>query len=407
MAIVGLLAGVRLLTELLDPVAYGELALGLTVATLINQVLFGPLGHGVTRFYAPAAEQNDLGGYVMAVKSLMLRTTVIILLLAVVCVCGLLMLKHAEWALLVVGAVLFAAFGGINSVLSGIQSAARQRPVVAMHQGAEPWLRFLLASGLVVWLGGHSTVAMIGFAVAALLILASQYRYLRKLIPNKSGGDADGQTWLNRIWEFSWPISFFGIFTWMQLVSDRWSLGQFSSTQEVGLYAVLFQIGFYPMSIASGMVMQFIVPIVYQRAGDATDILRTANVSKLNWNMAWMTLGITAAVFVVAYLFHSWIFGIFVAKQYMSVSYLLPWMLLCGGVQAAAQTVALNMMSQMKTRKMMTAKTVTALIGVVLNCAGAYWYGILGVVIAGNLFAALLFVWISVLSLNSKRNLWS
>ena len=38
-AIAGALAGVRLLTEMLDATSYGVLALGLTVSTLVNQTL--------------------------------------------------------------------------------------------------------------------------------------------------------------------------------------------------------------------------------------------------------------------------------------------------------------------------------------------------------------------------------
>ena len=68
MAMLGLLVGVRLLTELLDPAAYGELALGMTLAILANQIIFGPLGGGVARFYAPAVEQGDLGSYLSAVR---------------------------------------------------------------------------------------------------------------------------------------------------------------------------------------------------------------------------------------------------------------------------------------------------------------------------------------------------
>ena len=36
-AVLGALASVRLLTELLDPAAYGELALGMTVASLADR----------------------------------------------------------------------------------------------------------------------------------------------------------------------------------------------------------------------------------------------------------------------------------------------------------------------------------------------------------------------------------
>ncbi len=81
MAVLGVLVGVRLLTELLDPAAYGELALGMTVATLVNQTVLGPLSNGVTRFYAPAQEQGDLGGYLNAVRRLVLSATGLIILM--------------------------------------------------------------------------------------------------------------------------------------------------------------------------------------------------------------------------------------------------------------------------------------------------------------------------------------
>src|SRR5665647_2701772 len=68
-AVLGSLASVRLLTELLDPAAYGELALGMTVASLVNQTVLGPLSNGITRFYAPAQERGDLRSYLTAVAA--------------------------------------------------------------------------------------------------------------------------------------------------------------------------------------------------------------------------------------------------------------------------------------------------------------------------------------------------
>ena len=55
-------------------------------------------------------------------------------------------------------------------------------------------------------------------------------------------------------------------------------------------------------------------------------------------------------------------------------------------------------MSQMKTRTMMVAKIVTALLGVAFNFAGAYWYGTPGIVIANILFSISFFLWMIVLA---------
>lgn len=400
MAVLGALVGVRLLTELLDPAAYGELALGMTLATLVNQTVLGPLGNGAARFYAPAVEQRDVGGYLNAVRRMVLSATWVIGLLILFAVAGLLIAGRADWIAIATAALIFAILSGYNSILNGIQNAARQRSIVALHQGIESWARFLVAAALMVWLGTTSTVALVGYAVAVTLVLVSQYAFFRKL-PRKDGAAAAQRSWQEQIWKYSWPFGTWGIFNWAQQASDRWALGLFATTQEVGLYAALFQLGYYPISMATGMAIQFLAPIFYQRAGDASDSRRNANVNSLGWRLTWLALGATGAAFLAAFLFHAQIFLIFVAKEYGIVSPLLPWVVLAGGVFAAGQALALNLMSQMKTHAMMAAKIITATLGVTLSCAGAYWYGTTGVVVAGVLFSVSYFIWMVALSQNA------
>lgn len=396
-AVLGSLVGVRLLTELLDPAAYGELALGMTFSTLVNLILFGPLGSGVTRFYAPAVERSDLGGYLNAVRRLVLWVTGIIVLINLFAIVGLLVARRTEWIPITFVALIFAILSGYNSILNGIQNAARQRSVVALHQGIEPWARFLVAAGFVWWVGATSTVAIIGYAIGTLFVLASQYAFFRKIAHNNN--DVINQrSWYDQIFKFSWPFGVWGIFVWAQSVSDRWSLGLFASTQEVGLYAVLFQLGYYPISMATGMAAQFLAPIFYQRAGDGTNTQRNAKVSILSWRLTVLTLAMTGIVFFVAMMFHAQIFQLFVAKEYASVSHLLPWMMLSGGLFAAGQAIALNLMSQMNAHTMMMAKITTALMGVIFNFTGAYWFGITGIVFASVSFSLSYFIWMVILT---------
>ena len=396
-AVIGSLAGVRLLTELLPPAAYGELALGLTIATLVNQTVLGPLANGASRFYAPAQDQGDLAGYLAAVGRLMAAATGVLTLIVLLALAGLLLAGLAQWIAIACAALVFATLSGYNAVLNGIQNAARQRAVVALHQGLESWARFLVAAGLLIWLGASSTVAMSGFALAVALVLASQFVFFRK-ISLTARTVVDPRGWQRQIWKYCWPISVFGSFTWVQLASDRWALELFATTREVGTFAALFQLGFYPMAMASTMATQFLAPIFYQRAGDASDSRRNEDVSKLSWKLTGYTLGATGAAFLLSLLFHRQIFLVLVAREYASVSHLLPWMLLAGGVFAAGQTIALNLMSQMRTQSMMAAKIVTALLGVILNFAGAYWLGTPGVVLAAVVFSVSYFAWMSALA---------
>ena len=395
-AITGVLFGVRLMTELLDPAAYGELALAMTVATLVNQSVLGPLGNGISRFFAPAKEQSDVGAYLHAAARLVLLATAVIFAVVLLAMVALKIAGLGAWIAATAGALVFSVLSGWSAVLSSIQAAARHRAIVALHQGLESWLRYLLAGALLLWLGPGSSVALLGYALALVVVLGSKYCFFRRMTPNLKGVQHATGKWQEQIWAFSWPISIFGVFTWMQLASDRWALGLFSTSQEVGLYAVLFQIGYFPISLLSGIAASFLAPIFYQRAGDASSEQRNTDVNRISWHITWWSLGITLVAVLVALLAHGTIFRLFVAPQYHSVSGMLPWVVLAGGVFAASQTLSLALMSKMKTRLMMPAKIGTAMAGVLLNIAGAYWFGLAGIVFAGVFFSILFFSWILV-----------
>jgi len=403
-AVVGTLVGVRILTGLLHPATYGELALGMTVAALTGQTIIGPLSNGATRFYAPALERNELGGYLYAVRRLVLFATAGMVCIVLFASASLLVTGQVEWVPITFVTLIFSLVSGYNSILSGIQNAARQRSIVAIHQGAESWMRFLVAAGLVLWFGASSTFAMAGYAIAVLPVLLSQYVLFRRIVADSKTGLDKETDWRHQIWAYSWPFSAWGVFTWAQQVSDRWALGLFATTQDVGLYAVLFLLGYSPVLVATGMMTQFLAPIFYQRAGDACDSGRNANVTGLGLRLTAFALGLTAMVFLVTYLFHKQIFGVFVSGEYLAVSYLLPWMLLAGGVFASGQAIVLNLMSQMRTRDIMTGKIATALLGILFNIVGAYWFGIAGIVAAGVLFSFLYLGWMAMLSTRAVRN---
>ncbi len=82
----------------------------------------------------------------------------------------------SQWVAIASAGLMFSVLSGWNSVLNGIQNAARQRVVVAFHQGVEPWARFLLAAMMIQGLGRNSFAAMSGYCVATagLVYLISQ-----------------------------------------------------------------------------------------------------------------------------------------------------------------------------------------------------------------------------------------
>lgn len=397
-SVIGSLVLVRVLTEYLTPDQYGRLALGLTVAGLVNQVVMGGVGAGIGRYYCVAAEREDLASYLQAARSILVFATLVLLAIGLVFIVILYCLGFSQWMGLAAAALVFSVLTGYNGTLSGIQNAARQRVIVAFHSGLDAWLKILIAVGCMLWLGASSTAVVIGYACSAMLITVSQIIFLRRTITSKQTTIENRQQYMQQMWIYSVPFISWGVFTWMQQASDRWALEFFGSTTDVGQYAALFQLGYTPIAIIVGMAMSFFGPILYQRAGDATNQARNVNVHQLGWRIAKVSLMITLIGFGITLVLHEWIFSLLVASEYRASSHLLPWVVLAGGVFAAGQMLALKLMAEMKPSTMTTAKIVTALIGVTFNLVGAAIAGMQGVVGATIVFSGIFLMWMGMLA---------
>ena len=403
-AALGSLALVRVLTEYLNPNQYGQLTLGLTTAALVNQTVMGGITAGIGRYYSIAAEKQDLKVYLQATRCLLAAATVAVGVIGLILILSMHWLDYSHWIGLASAALLFAVFSGYNGTINAIQNAARQRAIVALHGGIDAWLKILLAVGAVLWLGESSTVVIIGYVCSSLLMTISQLVFLRRTIPQQLTPIQNHQRWMQQIWCYSLPFTTWGTFTWMHQVSDRWALQTFASTEDVAQYAVLFQLGFSPISLITGLAMSFLGPILYQRSGDATNNVRNANVHRLTWRMTHLSLIITLCGFAVTYAFHEWLFSLLVTTEYRGSSHLLPWVVLAGGIYAAGQLLALKLMSEMRSSSMTTAKIVTALIGLLLNVSGAALAGIQGVVGAMIVFSCIYLIWMMRLGIRTNQH---
>ena len=104
--------GIRLLTAVLPLNIYGELALGMTLATLVSQVVLGPLAGAGLRFFAPAREAYELVNFLAAFRRLLAGATGVVLMFALGTCLVLLLTGHVNWLWLGMAAFGFALFSG-------------------------------------------------------------------------------------------------------------------------------------------------------------------------------------------------------------------------------------------------------------------------------------------------------
>jgi O-antigen/teichoic acid export membrane protein len=313
------------------------------------------------------------------------------------------LLGQARTGNLVFASTCFILLFGTNNMLDSLQTAARRRGVVALHQGASQWLRFLFAVALIGVFGGTSAVGMWGYALSALVVLLSQlYFFARRALDGQSLMNliyrAVPGEWYPRIFAYAAPLMSWGIFTWAQMTSDRWALKTFTSSQEVGYYSALYQLGYYPLVLLSSVITQFIQPLLFKDIGDGSDPLRRTIARRRVLRLSAGALAVTLLLTAAAFWLHEPLFALLVSAEYRHVSGYLPGLVLSSGLLSSGQMASLFMMSKLKPQKLIVPKIATAVLGAGLNFLGAYWLGLPGVVFAGILFSLIYFIWMTILN---------
>jgi O-antigen/teichoic acid export membrane protein len=404
MSIVGSLVLVRVLTHYLDPTQYGDLALALTLGTLVGQVAFSGSMPGIMRYFAIAAENGGVKEYFSAANKMMSYSALAAVGLSTLLIFSLIFFEKIDIVGLTILAIIFAVLGNFNSNQSMIQNAARQRRVVALHSTLDAWLKVLFATIFLIFFGVTAKVVIAAYILSLSIVLISQSIFIKKLVADFPTTPGATTAWDKEIWQFSQPFILFNAFTWIQSSSDRWALNYFTSTDDVGLYAVLIQLGYTPMMILANLMTALIGPILFQRSGSGLDPKRNTDVHKRAWQIVAVIIAITTLISLFTFFTHNLIFRILTSDQYYSVSYLLPYMILSGGFFSAGQVLSLKLMSDLNTNALIKPKIITSVIGALLSFIGAYFMGVEGVVGAALLFGVLQLVWMAWLTRNPLIN---
>ena len=306
---IGGFIGIKFLTNLMGPHGYGQLALGLTIAGLFNTYVYGPVANVVIRFFSVYRERGQLGSYFSILKKSHRLLAIGGISLALIAGGTSGYFLGGEWALIILLSCLYGVASGINVSFNSLQNAIRQRKIVALHQGADVWLRIGLSIALLLLFSKSGYFALLGYLSGTLLVTISQMIFALKndtIRKNWSIPAPDDQLEKQAYAEFSsYATSFmiFAVFASFSLYADRWILQGLFGSSAVGLYAAIYQIAASPVSIFFTMVSQLIVPIVFERAGSMTEISQVESSSKLLRQTILASSIVAAVITVVAFLF--------------------------------------------------------------------------------------------------------
>lgn len=392
----GSMVGVRILTGRLSPGAYGELALGMTIVTLVQQTLTGPLGQATLRLYAPAVDAKEVPRFFAAVKHLQASISIAILAAGAAAAIYLVASGHRSNLTLVLLALAISVVVGTNGTLDSLQTAARHRSVVALHQAATQWARPLAAWLLIIMMGSNSSVALAGYLVAACAIFLSQvYQMQRQFAGDFWESSSRDQKYIRQFLIYAWPFSVWGLFTALQLGSDRWTLSLALDNRSVGIYMAASQLGFAPIVLLATAASVFISPVLFSRAGDGSDPARVKAALKLNRQLVRLSALVSGLAALAIYALRDWLVRLMCGREYGEASKYLPGLVIAAGLFACGQIATHALLIHRQTKALIAPKIVTGILALALYVAGARVAGVYGVVTANIVWTLVYFLWVT------------
>jgi stage V sporulation protein B len=268
--VAGLFA-ITVLTKLLGPEGYGKFALGLSIVGVLNLLIYGPVAQTASRFYAITSERGEIARFlVLTQRTYVVATGVVLLVIAL----GAIVVKAAvggAWAGLFAGSGLMGIAAGATAVLAAALNAMRLRRAYALQQATEAMLKPLLAAGLVLAFSCDPNLALVGYALASILVAIPVGRVVRDGLLSgpavTKSATRSGTPLTREMLAYGGPFVVFGLVAVVGMFGDRWLLLAWSGAEVVGVYAAMYQLANAPIALALGVVNQFSLPIIFQKAG--------------------------------------------------------------------------------------------------------------------------------------------
>ena len=392
--VLGTLALIRVNTTFLVPETYGYLTLALTISGFSAQTVVGALGAGLSRYYSISLIEGGYSDYIRAVMVLSGLCILSIISAAAMILPAIFFFFEGKGKETFILAVIYAVTSGVNFICASLQNTARNRRSAAFHAILDIFLRITLTTIALNTLSPSASTILFGYISANIGLAVSQLLSIRRQFPLALPNRDAIKRWKMEIAKFSWPFLIFGVFAWLQASSDRWALAQFGTPDDVGMYAVVFQLGFMPMSIITSFIGTILTPILYQVAGNNTDGTQLKYAGAITTLMTVSCLIFTTCATSFAMIFHADIFSAIASEPYAPASRLLPWAILAGGLFGAAQLLSLKLLTHMKPHFLLAPRIGSAIAGVLLSVVGAKLWGSNGVVCGLVAFSALSLIWI-------------
>lgn len=375
-----LLAGTRILTELLTPEIYGQVALMNGFVALGVTLFSYPFICAGMRILPECLNNTERAGLYRVVFGLASRSTWLAAML------------------LALGGAVYGYFSGSDALLFALSgflllvTVRRELGIQLLigarkHRGASLWqttdsiLRPMLAIAL-VWHGGQKAEWVLLGYIAASLVSNLIWSFAAGAKPAANRYALATRNFKADVWAYALPLIPMELIFWMNGLGDRYLIGYLMSAAEVGLYAATYMIVNEAFNRSAMVLLRTFQPVYFQycaedRAGQAFRILWL-------WLACAVGMGVIGVTLVV--LTKDWVATLLLAKTYHSAVELMPAIAAGCALHAFGTVAAQPLLANKKTRLVLLGRlcgVVAAAVSIPLMVMN---YGLIGAALANPIY---------------------
>jgi len=374
-----LLLGTRLLTELVTPEAYGQVALMVGVVALGVNNFATPFLCAGMRLLPEAVHRGQKWELQRIVSGLTARAVVLALLvLGVAGAVSAALSPGRPWLFAAAGLLLAATVRrelGVQLLI-----AERRQREATLWQTTDSLLRPALAIGLVLGWGGDPALVLAGYALAGLTATALWARNRDGAAGSQPAAIAGS---LRRdVLAYAWPLIPMELVGWFTTLGDRYVIACLMTAADVGLYAAAYTLVNEAFNRSAMVLLRTFQPVYFGHiAADRGDMARRA---LRVWFVGVVAVGLAGVAGLLC--LQDWVAQILLADTFRSAAVLMPVIGAGCALQAVAGVLAQPLYARKRTRPVLwgrLAGAVTAAVSIPLMVSRN---GLMGAALAAPLY---------------------
>lgn len=377
---VALLAGTRILTELVTPDIYGQAAL-LNGFVALGVTLFSyPFICAGMRILPECLNKGERAALYRVVAGLTARATALAIALLVLGGVAYSYFTHSDVGLFMLAGVLLMVTVRRELGIQLLIGERKQRGA-SLWQTSDSILRPLLAISLVWWGGQKVEWVLLGYIVASM-VSNTAWSLALGAKPDKNKRPIITRNFRADVWAYALPLIPMELIFWVNGLGDRYVIGYLMTAAEVGLYAATYMIINEAFNRSAMVLLRTFQPVYFQSCSE--------NRIRERFRILWIWIGCVVALGIIGVslvlMTKDWVASVVLAKSYHSAVELMTAIAVGCALHALGTVVSQPLLANKRTRLLLLGRicgAVTAAISIPLMVKN---YGLLGAAMANPIY---------------------